>query len=564
MSDDPGGASGGLHGYEAVAATLAAAGVEVVFALMGDANLKLLVCLQDHYGVPHVGVHHESTAVSMADGYARATGRLGVASVTRGPAVTNALTALVSSAKAASPVLLLAGDTSTDPTQVRGLAHLQDIDQRRLVEGAGIREVSLRAATLPAQIRGALETATGLSCPVAVNLPIDVQETTGYGPPSPPSVGPAPPLVPHPEAIERACALLASSRRPLVLAGRGAVRAGAVPALAKLAERLGALLATTLMAKGAFHGDPFDLGVAGGFASRLSASFMRRADVVLAVGASLNDHTTKATTLFADADVVHCDVEPRHVGRFQPATLPVIGDADEVAARLLESCSRAADRRWRTPDVKRAIAEHDRADEYDEIVIDGYVDPRLLSVELDRMLPWPRTVAVDAGHHCGYSAGHLAVPGPDHMLFALDFSSVGLGLGTALGAAVARPHECTVLGIGDGGLLMNLGDLNTVARLRPPLVIVVYNDGAFGAEVHLLRDLGLPDAAARFTTPDFAELARCMGFDGYVVRSLDDLRALEGRLARVEAPLLLDCRIHPSVRADWSEEQARLRGRVQE
>lgn len=557
-SGDP---TGAMTGYELIAATLAAAGVKVVFALMGDANLKLLMCLQDAYAIPHIGVHHESTAVSMADGYARATGGLAVAVVTRGPAVTNTLTAAVSSTKAGSAVLVLAGDTSTNRADVRGLAHLQDIDQQRVFQGAGIREVSLTAATLPTALRAAVATARGLSCPVAVNMPIDVQETAGYPPPvAAPRPEPAPPLAPDPGVLDRACDALRGARRPLILAGKGAVRAGAIPALAGLGERVGALLATSLAAKDAFAGDPWSVGVAGGFASPLAETLIGQADVVLAMGASLNDHTTKATTLFAaDAQLIHCDVEPMHVDRWQRATQRVIGDAGVVAARLHEALADHDSQGWRSEEVRRAIADHDWRDEYTEIVIDGYVDPRLLSVELDRMLPWPRALAVDAGHHCGYSAGHIGVPGPDHFLSALDFSSVGLGLGTALGAAVARPNCCTVLGIGDGGLLMNLGDLNTVGRLGLPMVIVVYNDGAFGAEVHMLRDLGMSDAPARFPTPDFADVARSMGLEGFVIRSLDDLRAIEGRLGRVAGPVLLDCRVHPHVRAHWSQEQSRIR-----
>jgi len=352
--------------------------------------------------------------------------------------------------------------------------------------------------------------------------------------------------------------LLAGCERPLSVAGRGAVRAGAGPAIRALAARIGALLSTTAPAKGLFSGDPFAVGIAGGFATRLGAELMARADVVLAFGASLNDWTTRAGGLYpASARVVHCDVNQAAIGALARADLALVGDAAASAAALVAELSARDHTRtgFRTPDVARALGRHRPRDEIEDGAGDsGRCDPRLVMLALDDVLPLERTVTVDSGHFMGFPSTFLRVPDAAGWVFAQGFQSVGLGLGNAIGACLARPDRAAVLVVGDGGLMMALGDLETAVRRRVPLLVVVLNDAAFGAEVHALHALGLPTGHAHFGDPDFAAIAAALGARSATVREAGDLDQIRSWLAEPDGPFVVDCKVDVSVCGEWLEE----------
>jgi thiamine pyrophosphate-dependent acetolactate synthase large subunit-like protein len=188
----------------------------------------------------------------------------------------------------------------------------------------------------------------------------------------------------------------------------------------------------------------------------------------------------------------------------------------------------------------------------------SHIDPRTLSIALDALLPQERTVAVDSGHFMGYPAMYLRVPDAQGFVFTQAFQSVGLGLATAIGAAVARPDRLTVAALGDGGAMMSLPELETVARLGLRMVIVIYNDSAYGAEVHHFGPHGTPLDIVRFPDVDFAAVARGLGLRSAAVRERGDLRAVESWLAEVSSPaLLLDAKVVPTVVAEWLEEAFR-------
>jgi thiamine pyrophosphate-dependent acetolactate synthase large subunit-like protein len=165
-----------------------------------------------------------------------------------------------------------------------------------------------------------------------------------------------------------------------------------------------------------------------------------------------------------------------------------------------------------------------------------------------------RTLVVDGGHFMGFPSMEIPVGDPSRYVFTLDFGSIGLGLGAAVGASVAHPGRVTVAAVGDGGLMMSLGELDTAVRYALPLVVVVYNDEAYGAEMHFLRMSGIPDGESRFATPPLDAIARSMGAEGHRVTTLAELEALRPRLAEATGPILLDCRVTDRVRAAWLEE----------
>jgi thiamine pyrophosphate-dependent acetolactate synthase large subunit-like protein len=176
------------------------------------------------------------------------------------------------------------------------------------------------------------------------------------------------------------------------------------------------------------------------------------------------------------------------------------------------------------------------------------VDPRQLIERLDDLLPAARTIVTDGGYFVRFAWVHLAPPDAAGFVFTQSFMAVGLGIATAIGAALARPDRLTVLVIGDGGLAMSLGELETAVRLKIPMLIVVMNDQAYGAEVHALEDLGLPSDEARFAEVDFAGIAQQLGANGQTVRSLSQLGSIRTWLDSPSEPFLLDCRIDGRVR----------------
>ena len=187
----------------------------------------------------------------------------------------------------------------------------------------------------------------------------------------------------------------------------------------------------------------------------------------------------------------------------------------------------------------------------------GRIDPRTLSIGLDALLPPERTVVVDSGHFMGWPAMYLAVPDADGFVFTQSYQSIGLGLGTAIGAALARPDRLVVAALGDGGALMALGEFETAARLRLPMLIVIYNDAAYGAEVHHFGPVGHTLDTVRFPDTDFAALARAAGGEGVTVRRPSDLDAVSEWLDRRSGPLVVDAKVTPDVVAEWLEEAFR-------
>lgn len=510
---------------EALAAGLASFGVRDVFGLVGSGNLELANALVSN-GVAYHGVNHEAAAVAAADGYARVSGSVGVATVHQGPGFTNTLTALVEALRSRTPLLLLAAESSFGN---------QVLDQVAVAEAVGAVAVRLRE---PSDLTAAFARARDNRRTVVVSLPLEVQRAEASAP-VPPLPAPHEPSRPSVEDVEWVTRAVAGAERPVILAGRGALHAR--EALEQLAGSWGALLATTAGAHGLFSGNPRSIGISGGFASPLAKRLLGQADVVLVFGASLNHWTTERGELFPQARIVQVDLE-------RPG--PVASAWLEADARTTAEALRLAGSGWYA-DVLPEIAAYRRRDEIDDQSTVERIDPRTLMVALDELLPAERAVSIDSGHFMGWPAMYLSVHSPDQFVMAQAFQSVGLGLATAVGASVARRDRVTVAIVGDGGLRMSLGELDTAVRLGLPLLIVVVNDAGYGAEVHDFVSLGVDVELARLPDVDFAAIAHGLRAQGETVEMRGDLRAIETWLPRSTGPLLLDCKVSRTVVGDW-------------
>lgn len=537
---------------EAVGRALVAAGVDAVFGVVGSGNFAVTNAMVAA-GARYVAARHEGGAATMADAYARMSAGVGVLSVHQGCGLTNALTGITEAAKSRTPLVVVTAEATSPRSNFF-------VDQQALAAAVGAVPVRVGADDdARAVAAAAVATARDDRRVVVLNLPLDVQQLPA-GPGGSAPAGPVAPAGVRPGDVDRLVEALARARRPVFVAGRGARAAGSRAALEELAERCGALLATSAVAKGLFRGSPWDLDVSGGFATPLAAELISGADLVVGWGCALNMWTMRHGRLVADdAVVAQVDDDAAAIGAQRPVDVGVVGDVRAVAAaaaaRLPEQAAG-----YRTDEVRTALAARRRwRDEpFDDAGGAGLVDPRALTAALDDLLPAERVVAVDSGNFMGYPSMFLDVPDEFGFCFTQAFQSVGLGLATAIGAAVARPDRLPVAALGDGGALMGASELETVVRLGLPMVVVVYDDAAYGAEVHHFGPAGHPLGTVRFPEVDFAAIARGHGFAATTVRSVADLEPVREWLAGPrEQPLLVDAKVARDQPSWWLEEAFR-------
>jgi acetolactate synthase I/II/III large subunit len=535
-------------------------GIETVFGLMSD-DTAVFVTSLDAIGIRFIGARHENQAVAMAEGYAAATGGLGVAVVGRGPATANGLHASVYASRTGSQVLIISGDAPMPGGNPNGLGpDYKAFNAAAVLPAAGLRTF---LATSAEAARGALAdavaaaqrgTAAMLLLPVNVQL-ADVSLGADDKSPVRPRA-PRPPAAARAQSIAAAASVLERARRPLIIAGLGAHRAGARRALERLAERIGALLITSLKGKDLFRGSPYNLGIIGSFSHSAGRRMIDQADCVLVFGAGLNLLTMSfGMSVPRGVPVIQVDAVRGNIGRWSTADVAVVGDAKLVAEQLTAAlpAREASDKPFHGEETRRMLASFDIAGDFRATHTPRTVDPRALAVELNQLLPEKRNLVYDAGNFLGI-VPYLAVPDPGYFKMTSDFASIGLGFGTALGFAKGRPDATTVLFIGDGGFLMTMGELETVAREDLPLVIVLMNDCAYGAELHFLKMRDLPVERSVFPDVDFAPVAEAFGFRAATIRRLDDLRVLAPVLAKPDGPVFLDCKINAAIAAPFMGE----------
>ncbi|RYE71607.1 MAG: thiamine pyrophosphate-binding protein, partial [Oxalobacteraceae bacterium] len=280
---------------------------------------------------------------------------------------------------------------------------------------------------------------------------------------------------------------------------------------------------------------------------------IEQADCILAFGASLNQRTTSFGHSFPPGvPIIQVDSVRANIGRWFAADVAIVCDAGHAAQSLLQAVPARSitEQPLRQSDELQKLAAFSLASEFEPAHTPRTIDPRSLALELDMLLPRERNVVYDVGNFMQV-APLVSVPGPSHVKYSLDFASIGLGLGTALGFACGRPTEPTVLFVGDGGFLMSMGELETVVREDIPLIIILMNDCAYGAELHYLKMNNMPVAMSKFADIDFEPVAAAFGFTTATVRTLGELRALAPILGRPEGPIFIDCKINGSIPAPF-------------
>jgi acetolactate synthase-1/2/3 large subunit len=519
--------------YEALAQAFAAEGVDTHFTLMGDGNMHWATAMKNLDGMASFWVRHEHCACAMAMGYQSATGKVGVASVTCGPGFTQIATALTTASRARIPMVVFAGEA---PINARW--YNQAFDQPPLAAATGAHYISAHSAGRMYQyVREAFYVARHERRPVVLGVPYDMQKQAlpnlGDYQPSSDVLPHTEPLPPSPQQIEALADKLAAARCPIILAGRGVLRSGAQAEVEALGEQAGALFATTLLARGMFDHNPFGIGIAGGFAREVAREVAAKADLVVAIGSSLNYYTVDGGNMFPKAEVAQIDTEPLGLRNgLKAADLYLRADAKVAAVKLLEALRARgkASAGIRSDELARRIRE-EPADTAVFPVEPGLLDPRQAIAELDRVIPKDYESVSGSGHQSYF---HSVMRGrkPEAYHAIREFGAIGSGLSYAIGVAAARRDGRVVLFEGDGSLLMHIQELEMAQRHGLKFLACVLNDGAYGAEIHKLRHDGIDDTGAIFGRTDLGAIAKGFGLRG---ANVTDVGQFEGLFRDYEA-----------------------------
>src|SRR6476646_8590865 len=507
--------------YDILAKAFAQEDVRTCFALMGDANMNWAARLAGQ-GCRMVYVRHEHCALAAAMAYARKQRDVGVATVTCGPGVTQLITALPAAVRAHLPLVVFAGEAP-----LKSGWYNQEIDQAPLITATGAAYHRLHMPErMPLAVRDAFLQARRERRPVVIGVPFDLQGRPWDGAadlpkPSRDLLPRHSPMPPHPDDVASAAKLLAGAERVVVLAGMGAVEAGAAAACRALAAKTGGLLMTTLPARGLFHDDPFCIGISGSFTPEVGLEYLAQADFVVAVGCSLAYHAGGGGQLWPKAKRLQVDIDPVAVSQGQEVARDHLRADARLGVEALTAALPARKSGWRS-DAMAARIRDSKPDSQEFSIEPGLLDPRDVVTALEAALPrdWEM---VNSGGHCSWFFAQMPSRPQEKFLTIREFGAIGNGISFAMGVAAARPDRTVVLFDGDGSLMMHIQELETIKRSRMNILIVVINDGAYGSEVHKLRSEGLPEDGSVFGYCDFAGIARGFGLAGRTFKSLDGL-----------------------------------------
>ncbi|WP_104523171.1 acetolactate synthase large subunit [Blastococcus atacamensis] len=549
----------GITGAQSLVRSLEAVGVDVVFGIPGGAILPLYDPLFDSK-VRHVLVRHEQGAGHAATGYAQATGRVGVCMATSGPGATNLVTPLADAYMDSVPVVAITGQV---PSAAIGTDAFQEADIRGITMPITKHNFLVtHAAEIPQRIAEAFHLAsTGRPGPVLVDVPKDVlQAITDFSwPPRLDLPGYKPTTRPHGKQVREAATLIARATRPVLYVGGGVLKAQATEELAELAELTGAPVVTTLMARGAFpDSSPQHLGMPGMHGTVAAVTALQKSDVIVALGARFDDRVTGELSSFApEALVVHADIDPAEIGKNRKADVPIVGDAKETIAQLVEAL-RSEHAAGRTPDLAAWWASLDDWRQRYPLGYDwpedGALSPQYVIERLGAIAGPDAIYTSGVGQHQMWAAQFIRYEKPGTWLNSGGLGTMGYAVPAAMGAKYGCP-ETTVWAIdGDGCFQMTNQELATCAIEGIPIKVAVINNGNLGmvrqwqtlfyegrysnTKLHAQHPDGSPKPVR---IPDFVALAEALGCVGLRCETKDDVDAvIEKAMAINDSPVVID------------------------
>lgn len=527
-----------LSGAEIVIACLKEQGVDTVFGYPGGAILNIYDALYKHSDeIHHVLTSHEQGAAHAADGYARASGKVGVCLATSGPGATNLVTGIASAYMDSSPVVAI---TCNVANPILGKDSFQEID----IAGISmpitkynfiVKDVKELAGVLRRAFRIAR---SGRPGPVLVDITKDVTAAETEYEPKSIAVASMQEL-PAAEKLTEAISLLRAAKKPCIMAGGGAILSEAAPALKRFAHKLDAPVCCTLMGQGAFdQNDRLYTGMVGMHGTKTSNYTVSDCDLLVVVGARFSDRVAGSPKQFAaKAKILQIDVDEAEVNKNIHVAAALIGDAGQILSCLAESLEQQHHREWLS-EISR------RKEQFPLQVGEGLTGPRVIR-ELDALTPDDAIIVTEVGQHQMWAAQHYCYRSPRTYLTSGGLGTMGFGLGAAIGAQSAMPERVVVNVAGDGCFRMNMNELMTVAREELPLIELIVNNHALG----MVRQWQTLFYEKRYSSTvlrdhvDYCKIAEAMGIRAYCVTSVEELRAALSEAVASRKPAVLDVRI---------------------
>ncbi|MGQ3904602.1 acetolactate synthase 3 large subunit [Mixta calida] len=548
-----------LSGAEMVVRSLIDQGVKHVFGYPGGAVLDIYDALQTVGGVDHVLVRHEQGAVHMADGYARATGEVGVVLVTSGPGATNAITGIATAYMDSVPMVVLSGQV---PSSLIGYDAFQECDMvgisRPVVKHSFLVK---HTEEIPTILKKAFWlAASGRPGPVVIDLPKDILNPANKLPyvwPESVSMRSYNPTTQgHKGQVKRAVQALLAAKKPVMYVGGGAIISECDGELLTLAEKLHLPVTNSLMGLGAFPGTHRqNLGMLGMHGTYEANMTMHNADVIFAVGVRFDDRTTNNLAKYCpNATVLHIDVDPASISKTVAADIPVVGDARQVLQQVLELLPEGDTQQdfdslrdwWQSIEGWRArkCLEFDRSSEK--------IKPQAAIETLWRLTKGNAYVTSDVGQHQMFAALYYPFDKPRRWINSGGLGTMGFGLPAAIGVKLALPQETVVCVTGDGSIQMNIQELSTALQYNLPILVLNLNNRYLGM-VKQWQDMiysGRHSHSYMESLPDFVRLAEAYGHVGI---SISHPAELEEKLALALETVANDRLVFVDVNVDGSE-----------
>ena len=545
-----------ITGAEIVIRSLQEEKVEHIFGYPGGSVLYIYDALFSHQGsIRHILVRHEQAAVHAADGYARATGKVGVVFVTSGPGATNAVTGIATAYCDSIPLVIISGQV---PTTMIGEDAFQEVDTVGITRPCVKHNFLVKDASKIAEtLRKAFHLArTGRPGPVLVDIPKDVtaQKAEWHYPKKITMRSYNPVVKGHQGQIRKAVQKLLAARRPLFYIGGGVILSGAAGELTQLARMLNMPVTSTLMGLGGYPGtDKQYLGMLGMHGTYEANMTMHHCDVLLAIGARFDDRVVGNTSHFADEPrtIIHVDVDPSSISKRVAADIPIVGDVREVLREMIHQME-AEDS---LPDKKHLAAWWKQIEEWRARDCLGYtpsetiIKPQYVLQKLWEITKGRAIVASDVGQHQMWTAQYYRFDQPRRWLNSGGLGTMGVGLPYAMGAQLAHPNEQVVCVTGEGSIQMCIQELSTCKQFHLPLKIIALNNGHLGM-VRQWQEMfygGRYSESYMDSLPDFARLAEAYGHVGIRVDRPEDVEgALKEAFSHKNELVFLDVRIDPT------------------
>ena len=542
-----------MTGAQAIIASLEAEGVDTVFGYPGGQAIKIYDALYDSKKLHHVLARHEQGATHMADGYARATGKVGVVLVTSGPGATNTVTGIATAYMDSIPMVVITGQVT------RGVIGTDSFQESDIV---GITMPIVKHSFLLQSTDDLTETfreafyiaSTGRPGPVLIDIPSDLQgaEMVFHYPDGVNIPSYRPTYKGNAKQIKQATALIETSKRPLLYAGGGIVSSHACQELKALAEAMQIPVVTTLLGKGCFPSShPLSLGPVGMHGSKYANMAMTECDLIIAAGARFSDRVTGKLDEFApNAKVIHIDIDPAEIGKIREANVPIVGDAQGIlggiVAQLEKSGAEPVDAEW----VETVNEWRERWPYYDDQFNDypNQIVPEVALDELSKQLdPDNSIVTTEVGQHQMWAHQHIGREHARSFLSSGGLGTMGFGFPAAIGAKFGCPDKQVVCVAGDGSFQMNSQEMATAAINNAAVKVFLLDNRALGM-VHQWQKLFYHERYSSTIldpVPDFVKLADAYGWEGERIEKPEDVAPAIARMLASEKPYLLDVAISP-------------------